>query len=682
MADDDKDLVSEVRVEGIDKATEDLKKYGDTGEAAFDKIGDAAQKSGDKVADATGKAEKSVEDLNDTLDITPRTMAKLTGAASSFSTALKSGAGAVTKFSLGVAGIATSGVAAVAGLAKFASSITATVRGVQDSSAAIADNLAIQKKNNQQTLQNVASAESYKNSTNQLNRQVAAGKISFEDYATAIDDLNVSYRESQRSQAILQDAQDEVLKKNKELEAQAKKREAFDSLAETFGTSLTGSLIRLGAAYDVVSKKVVNAFGPIIGSLVDKLTGLIENNAGAIESFIDRTAASLAAFLKENEPAINAFIKAVVTLSGAVGTFVTTFVIPAFTALVGILDKVATAINSVFGTNLSGILLAIIAGVALFTGALTSAFTLITSLTTGVALFVSALSPLGLLVLALAAAFVYLSTSIDWTAFAARAVAAGTTIATFFSNLPANIGALFQGLLEIINAVWDAAVAYVLQVWQSVVDFFSGLITNIGDIFTAIGNAIKNAFNDALNYVIGIFTSWAEKILKFIDPVIQALKQVKSLMSQTAASASADGSVRAAGGGYIRGPGSTTGDKIPAWLSDKEFVVKAKSVAKYGVGFLRALNAGKLDLGAAVRGFSMGGLVTMPSTPRFASGGAVTGQAGRGGPTRSIDLHIGGEVFRGLLAPDDVADKITQFAISRGSVSAGRKPAWVGGRNG
>jgi len=31
--------------------------------------------------------------------------------------------------------------------------------------------------------------------------------------------------------------------------------------------------------------------------------------------------------------------------------------------------------------------------------------------------------------------------------------------------------------------------------------------------------------------------------------------------------------------GYVEGPGTTTSDSIPGWLSDKEFVFNAKSVA-------------------------------------------------------------------------------------------------------
>lgn len=70
----------------------------------------------------------------------------------------------------------------------------------------------------------------------------------------------------------------------------------------------------------------------------------------------------------------------------------------------------------------------------------------------------------------------------------------------------------------------------------------------------------------------------------------------------------------AADGGYIRGPGTTTSDSIPARLSDGEYVVRAAAVSHYGVDFLHMLNATRL------RRFATGGLasvsgVTAPVIP-------------------------------------------------------------------
>lgn len=49
-----------------------------------------------------------------------------------------------------------------------------------------------------------------------------------------------------------------------------------------------------------------------------------------------------------------------------------------------------------------------------------------------------------------------------------------------------------------------------------------------------------------------------------------------------------------ASGGLIRGPGTSTSDSIATWLSNNEYVIKAASVSKYGVGLMDAINEGRL----------------------------------------------------------------------------------------
>ena len=86
-------------------------------------------------------------------------------------------------------------------------------------------------------------------------------------------------------------------------------------------------------------------------------------------------------------------------------------------------------------------------------------------------------------------------------------------------------------------------------------------------------------------------------------------------------------------GGYISGPGGPTEDRIPAMLSNGEFVVNAKSTEKW-LPFLKAINAqGFADGGIAslkdkIRGFADGGIA------RFATGTATKIDVGSigGGP--------------------------------------------------
>ncbi|MGW0131888.1 hypothetical protein [Streptomyces sp. NPDC003299] len=80
------------------------------------------------------------------------------------------------------------------------------------------------------------------------------------------------------------------------------------------------------------------------------------------------------------------------------------------------------------------------------------------------------------------------------------------------------------------------------------------------------------------------------------------------------------------GGGLLQGPGTPTSDSIPIWASTGEYVVKAASVAKYGVKFLDALNAGRLPTGQAAPRPGLAAATAparQPQTPQ--AGGEFTG---------------------------------------------------------
>ena len=64
--------------------------------------------------------------------------------------------------------------------------------------------------------------------------------------------------------------------------------------------------------------------------------------------------------------------------------------------------------------------------------------------------------------------------------------------------------------------------------------------------------------------------------------------------------------ISASGGTYVSGPGGPKDDKIPAMLSNGEYVVNADSVKHYGVGFMDYVNAKKLS-GGGLLGMADGG---------------------------------------------------------------------------
>lgn len=79
------------------------------------------------------------------------------------------------------------------------------------------------------------------------------------------------------------------------------------------------------------------------------------------------------------------------------------------------------------------------------------------------------------------------------------------------------------------------------------------------------------------------------------------------------------GHVIAAEGGFIRGPGGPKGDKIPAMLSDTEFVQQASAVKYYGVPFMNALNQRQIPKDAVPQ-FAGGGPVTLTAKTTMAGG--------------------------------------------------------------
>lgn len=90
-------------------------------------------------------------------------------------------------------------------------------------------------------------------------------------------------------------------------------------------------------------------------------------------------------------------------------------------------------------------------------------------------------------------------------------------------------------------------------------------------------------------------------------------------------------------GGAVRGPGGPTEDKVPAMLSNGEYVIRAAAVQQFGVPFLDAINSSRRR---SIAAFAAGGLV----------GSAPTGVGGFGAPTISVTNNYD---FRGA-GPDQV----------------------------
>ncbi|MFG3426134.1 hypothetical protein [Streptomyces californicus] len=104
-------------------------------------------------------------------------------------------------------------------------------------------------------------------------------------------------------------------------------------------------------------------------------------------------------------------------------------------------------------------------------------------------------------------------------------------------------------------------------------------------------------------------------------------------------------------GGMVTGPGTGTSDSILARVSNGEFVVRAKSVAKYGARFLAAINEGRLGMAATVGG--AGG--NMAGAGAEAGRGLSAGLRGAAGEVDASARVMAAAVTAGVRAELEIA---------------------------
>lgn len=142
--------------------------------------------------------------------------------------------------------------------------------------------------------------------------------------------------------------------------------------------------------------------------------------------------------------------------------------------------------------------------------------------------------------------------------------------------------------------------------------FRDGLQNGIESSLMGLAKGTMNLRDAVKNLALTIINSMAQMAAQQL-----AQMATSSLMGSSGAAGGLIGSLFAADGGQVRGPGSTTSDSIPAMLSDQEFVTRAAVVTQPGaLGFLHAFNRHGM---AAVEGWlprvrhATGGLAGIPA---------------------------------------------------------------------
>ncbi|MEU2143624.1 hypothetical protein ABZ741_04835 [Streptomyces globisporus] len=131
------------------------------------------------------------------------------------------------------------------------------------------------------------------------------------------------------------------------------------------------------------------------------------------------------------------------------------------------------------------------------------------------------------------------------------------------------------------------------------------------------------------------------------DKVVTVTTRHVVVGGQARTSGSHGSQLKYAGGGPIEGPGTSTSDSVPIWASKGEFMIKARSVAKYGLSFLKAVNDGTLNLRGAATASSSGG------------GSGLSGAGAEAGRGLSAGL-------RGSTAGVDASARVMAAAVTSG----------------
>lgn len=200
-----------------------------------------------------------------------------------------------------------------------------------------------------------------------------------------------------------------------------------------------------------------------------------------------------------------------------------------------------------------------------------------------------------------------------------------------------------------------------------------------GQSFDGIGSSASSSLSGVTGVLDGI-------IAKLTEATIAA-----QAMAQALSSVAADGSTISPFPGFaggtnapLSGPGTTTSDSIPAWLSVGEVVLQARAVAalvaRFGGGVLGLLNNFHLLGDRPMPKFSLGGIVdgmarSLAFEPvRLAGGGTITA------PPAARALHPltlvmpSGHVVSGLHAQPSAVDQLSrELSLGRLSTS-GRQP--------
>jgi hypothetical protein len=188
-----------------------------------------------------------------------------------------------------------------------------------------------------------------------------------------------------------------------------------------------------------------------------------------------------------------------------------------------------------------------------------------------------------------------------WTGLRGRASSWQNTIRT-------GVGSWWTSVRGAFNAGQNGGKSSWEGFWKSLRDRANSWKTAILNIVGSLKTSMIDRFKSLPNDLLGTLRSVRDKINAGIGKINVILPKQLDIPSIP----------KFADGGHVRGPGGEREDRIPALLSDNEYVLPAKVVRQIGVGNLDALRAGRIGLGGdpgqARVAYADGGLVQRTQT--------------------------------------------------------------------
>lgn len=690
MADDDK-IIQEIEIDGADAAVESFTKIGDGAEAGLGKIDKAAATASialERFSTQLDATTKKTSESSKTAGDGATGLGKLESAASQLGASLKEVGSSVGEFVTRLAVIGGASAAAVGGVVLFAKSLNDQLTKLDDNTKSSRELRQEVKAGNavfnEQQIKAVSNARAF----SELNYQMAMGKISLHDWFTQSQELHRTQKNEAEDMIRVAHIQEEQTKARleeiKALEKEQEKRKIMNDLIKKFGSDLTSSLLRLGNTADDFWREFTS--GPsMFARVVDTINQVLEKTGSKLIEFYNRigTAFAKALNFKSGQKGIDEFSERLVAFGEEVTTIFEHVIGPAVKFVINIARTMAEAFNGIFGTNVS-------AGGVIFVSVL---FTIAGGFKILLPLLGLARAAFGLLTLSalpwliiiglITAALYLLITRVDWKAFASKAQDAARAIAKAWDDFKQFFVDLWAGTVKTASDAWGWIKQKAADARQYIVDKWNGMLQFFDDIWNGLKQGAADAWQfvqtRAQEFVDWFKTTWLWKFVGSIQEAIAWIGKLFAAKQQALSkgdSSSGDGSEGFAGGGAVRGPGTSTSDSILARLSTGEFVMKAAAVQRYGIAWMQSINQMRVPK------FNMGGLVGDLASalsgpmvmPAFAGGGHVS-QSGTGRP---IVLNIGGESFNLLTRDGETAENLGRFANKRRMTSTGRKPSHWG----